>query len=68
MTEKKNQRLFPKGGGWGLFGWHLVEPRHTELILTEGEFDAMAAHQAVGGGIPAVSLPSGASNLPVEVT
>jgi twinkle protein len=32
------------------------------LIITEGEFDAMAAYQSTG--VPAVSLPFGASHLP----
>jgi twinkle protein len=35
------------------------------VIITEGEFDAMAAYQATG--IPAISLPYGASNLPPEM-
>jgi len=66
LREKKFQRLVPKGGGWGLFGWHLVQSEHKEIILTEGEFDAMAVGQAISH-IPAVSLPNGASSLPVEV-
>jgi twinkle protein len=34
-------------------------------IITEGEFDAMAAHQATG--LPAISLPNGANSLPLEL-
>lgn len=36
-----------------------------EVIITEGEYDAMAAYQALG--IPSVSLPNGATNLPTQV-
>ena len=56
--EKKSwQRLDPPGGGFGLFGWHTVPHDATQIIITEGEFDAMAVYQATGR--PAVSLPNG---------
>jgi twinkle protein len=42
-----------------LFGWHLIEPACRRLAITEGEFDAMALHQA---GIPALSVNQGAGN------
>jgi len=62
----KDFRMDPPGGQWGLFGWHLVENSGTDhIILTEGEFDAMSVYQATGR--PAVSLPNGASSLPIEV-
>lgn len=32
------------------------------VVVTEGEFDAMAVHQETG--LPAVSLPNGANSLP----
>ncbi|EFC47626.1 predicted protein [Naegleria gruberi] len=35
------------------------------IIITEGEFDAMAVYQKTG--IPAVSLPNGCRSLPVDV-
>jgi len=31
-----------------MFGWHTVPDDATEIIVTEGEFDAMAAHQETG--------------------
>eukprot|EP00934_Nitzschia_sp_Nitz4_P003292 Nitzschia sp. Nitz4//scaffold73_size107353//30756//34545//NITZ4_004311-RA/size107353-processed-gene-0.20-mRNA-1//-1//CDS//3329557449//3282//frame0 len=65
VQEKSWQRLDPAGGGWGLFGWHTVPPDATEIILTEGEYDAMAVHQ--GTGRLAVSLPNGCRSLPVQV-
>jgi len=66
MRDKSKMRLQPKGGGWGFFGWHLVKEEHSEIILTEGEFDAMAVSEGVPD-IPAVSLPNGASSLPPEL-
>ncbi len=65
ITQKSWQRLDPAGGGFGLFGWHTIPHNATEIILTEGEFDAMAVYQATGR--PAVSLPNGCRSLPMEV-
>jgi len=63
--RKEWQRLDPPGGGWGLFGLHTVPAGAREVVLTEGEYDAMAVFQATG--IPAVSLPNGAGSLPIDV-
>ena len=42
------------------------DPKNEKrIILTEGEFDAMAVYQKTG--IPAVSLPNGCRSLPVDV-
>ena len=65
VDNKAWQRLDPPGGGWGLFGWHTVPSDAKEIVITEGEYDAMAVHQATGR--PAVSLPNGCRSLPVEV-
>jgi twinkle protein len=65
LDDKSCMRLDPAGGAWGLFGWHTVPDDATEVVLTEGEYDAMAVHQATK--LPAVSLPNGASSLPVGV-
>lgn len=65
IRKKHHMRLVPTGGQWGLFGWHTVPPDATDIVLTEGEFDAMAVHQATG--LPAISLPNGARSLPLEV-
>lgn len=65
LHNKGWQRLEPKGGGWGLFGWHTVPSSAKEIIITEGEYDAMAVYQATGK--PAISLPNGCRSLPVEV-
>jgi len=45
MTNKAWQRLTPSGGGWGLFGLQTVPDDAKEVVITEGEFDAMAVHQ-----------------------
>ena len=50
----------------GLFGLDVIQPRHTEVVLTASEFDAMAVHQATG--LPAVALPKGDSTLPLKVS
>jgi twinkle protein len=48
-----------------LFGLHTVPDDATEIVVTEGEYDAMAVHQATGRA--AVSLPNGCRSLPVQV-
>ncbi|KAL7571037.1 hypothetical protein ACA910_003754 [Epithemia clementina (nom. ined.)] len=65
VEQKSWQRLDPPGGGWGLFGFHTVPLGATEVVLTEGEFDAMAVWQATRR--PAISLPNGCRSLPPEV-
>jgi twinkle protein len=65
IQDKSKQMLLPKGGSWGLFGLHLVPNDIKSVVLTEGEFDAMAVRQATG--MYALSLPNGARSLPVEV-
>ena len=64
-VSKNHQRLLPVGGNWGFFGYHTIPASATSVILTEGEFDAIAAYQCTG--VPAISLPNGANNLPVEL-
>eukprot|EP01088_Endostelium_zonatum_P000208 TRINITY_DN1034_c2_g1_i1.p1 TRINITY_DN1034_c2_g1~~TRINITY_DN1034_c2_g1_i1.p1 ORF type:complete len:899 (-),score=259.30 TRINITY_DN1034_c2_g1_i1:44-2740(-) len=50
---------------WGFFGYHTIPADAKEIIITEGEFDAMAVYQATGRAT--ISLPNGASSLPVQV-
>lgn len=72
LTGKGRQRLLPKGGEWGFFGWHLVRPTDITIIITEGEFDAMAVAQVISElpedhpfyRVPSVSLPNGCNSLP----
>ena len=65
VSQKGWQKLDPPGGGWGLFGLHTVPSEATEVIITEGEYDAMAVHQATGR--PCISLPNGCRSLPPAV-
>lgn len=44
----------------GLFGLDLVRDQGKRIVITEGELDCLAAHQALGTW-PVVSLPNGAS-------
>lgn len=43
----------------GLFGSHLFKDGGKQLVITEGEIDAMSVHQALGKW-PVVSVPNGA--------
>lgn len=37
-------RIEPAGAAPGIFGMHLVNPDTEEIVITEGEFDAMAVY------------------------
>lgn len=54
-------RQYPTGAQGGFFGLNLVKDTDKSIIITEGEFDAMAVYQKTG--IPTLSLPQGATNL-----
>jgi twinkle protein len=64
LSSKAHQRLDPPGGAWGFFGYHTIPADAKEVVLTEGEYDAMAVYQATGR--PAISLPNGCRSLPVS--
>ena len=64
LSNKAWQRLDPPGGAWGFFGYHTIPKDAKEIVLCEGEYDAMAVWQATGR--PAISLPNGCRSLPVE--
>lgn len=63
--NKHFQRFKPSGGQIGFFGLNLLRPDCKIVVITEGEFDAMAVFEATG--LPAISLPNGASNLPTQL-
>lgn len=101
VSTKGLQRILPKGGMWGFFGWNTV-PSATladsssssssssggesavnsreksgsatdrAIILTEGEYDAMAVSQGLSTlpdsdplkHVPAISLPNGCGSIP----
>lgn len=75
---KRFQRVEPTGALFqGLFGIFTIEDNNNKIekdsngfeyeqvVITEGEFDAMAVYQETG--IPSLSLPNGCSNLPNEL-
>lgn len=65
VRTKSGMQLLPKGGRWGFFGLNTVPEDATEVVLTEGELDAMSVWQSTGR--PAISLPNGAQSLPVQL-
>ena len=66
IYEKSKQRFYPSGMNLtGLFGLNTVPKEAKVLVITEGEFDAMAVYQATG--IPTVSLPNGVHSLPPQI-
>ena len=65
IETKSHMRLEPNGGDWGFFGWHTLPAECDTVVITEGEYDAMAVYQATG--IPSISLPNGATSLPVRL-
>lgn len=46
-----------------LFGAQIFPDKKRWLVITEGEFDALAAHQMLDGRYPVVSLTNGALSL-----
>mmetsp|Transcript_19306 Transcript_19306/g.35559 ORF Transcript_19306/g.35559 Transcript_19306/m.35559 type:complete len:628 (+) Transcript_19306:3543-5426(+) len=64
--ERKHfMKLIPSGGAFGLFGVNTITELPKEIVITEGEYDAIAVNSILG--VPAVSLPNGASHLPVQM-
>ncbi len=57
LETKGLQRILPKGGAWGFFGWHTVREAaesatrngftNKSIVITEGEYDAMAVAQGL---------------------
>jgi len=65
IEDKRLMRLDPPGGPWGFFGWPTVAPDSEEVVLTEGELDALSVYQETG--LPAISLPNGARSFPPDL-
>ncbi|KAJ2720303.1 hypothetical protein GGI07_004679 [Coemansia sp. Benny D115] len=66
IAGNQTQLYFPADASQpGLFGFHLAAAdAGNDVIVTGRELDAVAAYQATG--IPAVSLPRGAYQLPLD--
>lgn len=65
LARKEWMRLDPSQGEWGFFGWHTIPQNAAEIVVTEGEYDAMSVWQETG--VPAISLPNGSNSLPPEL-
>lgn len=63
--NKQHMKMVPAGGGFGFFGLDIIPSNIKTLVITEGEYDAMAVYQSTG--LYAVSLPNGASHLPIQL-
>ncbi|EGC35307.1 hypothetical protein DICPUDRAFT_97936 [Dictyostelium purpureum] len=62
IESKVHQRLEPAGSRWGFFGWHTIPNDCKLIVITEGEYDAMAVYQETG--LPTISLPNGFASFP----
>jgi archaellum biogenesis ATPase FlaH len=63
VENKRLMRSLPKGqNAQTFFGWHTVPLQAKEIVITEGEIDAMTVYQECK--IPAVSVPNGANAFP----
>ena len=62
---KQYTRQFPVTQLSGFFGYNLVTADTKEVVITEGEMDAMSVYQKTGK--IALSLPQGASHLPDQL-
>lgn len=58
VEDKKDQRQ-EKDAAPCLMGWHLIGPNARQVVICEGEIDAMSLHQC---GVPALSVNQGAGN------
>ena len=63
--NKHYMKMHPTGGGFGFFGLNTVPHGIKTIVITEGEYDALAVHQSTG--LYAISLPNGASHLPIQL-
>ncbi|XP_072172092.1 twinkle mtDNA helicase-like [Diadema setosum] len=57
--------VMPRDFSPGLFGYHLIQPHFSEVIITSSELDAMTVNEVTGQ--TAIALPRGISYLPQEV-
>ncbi|WP_225782650.1 toprim domain-containing protein [Xenophilus sp. Marseille-Q4582] len=55
--DDKKEQTQEGGAAPCLFGWHLIDPNARQIVICEGEIDAMSLHQC---GIAALSANQGA--------
>jgi twinkle protein len=61
QRDERGKKNIRQHGGCAptLFGWQAINPEAREILITEGEIDAMTWFQM---GFPAISMPSGCNN------
>lgn len=59
-TNGKKEMFASKGTKRSLYGKHMIDDNTSDLIITEGEFDALSWHSV---GYQAVSVPNGVSDM-----
>ncbi len=64
LKRRSSDKKFswPQGKGEGLFGQGVFPSSGKTVVVTEGEFDAMAAYQMLGTKVPCVSIRNGAGS------
>lgn len=63
VDDKRLMRSVPMGtNAQTFFGWHTIPPQAKEVVITEGEIDAMTVFQETK--MPAISVPNGANAFP----
>lgn len=60
-TREKDFRFLGDAAAAGLYGQHLWRDKGKQVIITEGEIDAMSVSQVQQHKWPVVSIPTGAS-------
>lgn len=66
-TRDKDFFFIGSGNDLPLFGQNLCPPTGRQIVVTEGEIDAMSVSQAFGNRWPVVSLPNGARAAPKAI-
>nr|XP_054761722.1 twinkle mtDNA helicase-like [Lytechinus pictus] len=64
-SHRVQSNVLPRDFSPCLFGYHLIQPQQTEVILTANALDAMAVNEVTGQ--TALALPRGTAYLPQEV-
>lgn len=59
-AKGKKEMFASPGAEPCLFGWQAIDPNAIDVVITEGEIDAMTLHQ---WGYPALSIPNGVNSL-----
>lgn len=62
MQRSKNLLCFLSKFFRGIFGINMVPQDIQQIVITEGEIDALSVYEMTG--IPSISLPNGITHLP----